>query len=133
MDTLRHKLTDFSSIKSFVVQNGLIIAIAGITIGTSTKDMLKSFAIDIMMPLVYLILIESFMKKINPRIYKRLSNIFSGSTTFLWKIFAKELIAWFLVLIVSYVFIVFFLNKIFNTQSENDKKIIEENEKYFYR
>lgn len=133
MDTLRHKLTDFSNIKSFVVQNGLIIAIAGITIGTSTKDMLKSFAIDIMMPLVYLIFIESLMKKINPRIYKRLSNIFSGSSTFLWKIFAKELIAWFLVLIVSYVFIVFFLNKIFNTQSENDKKIIEENEKYFYR
>lgn len=115
---------DFSEIKSFVTQNGIIVAIAGITIGSSTKDMLKALIIDLIMPLLYAGIFKKWIKK-----YDWMKNL-SGSSNTPWHSFAKEFISWLLTLAISYVLIVYFLNKIF-ISTNSDKKIEEENKKFF--
>lgn len=115
---------DFSEIKSFVTQNGIIIAIAGITIGSSTKDMLKALVIDLIMPLLYTMIFRKWIEK-----YDWMKNL-SGNNNSSWHSFAKEFISWLLTLAISYVLIVYFLNKIFTSKS-SDEKIEEENKKFF--
>lgn len=121
---------NLDSIKSFVLQNGLIVAIAGITVGSSTKDVIKAFAIDILMPSFHFLIIQGILKPFSPKYYNVMTKIFGENRKFLWTTFLKELIVWFFIVTIAYIIIELLLNKLF-VKSTDPEVIEEENKKFF--
>lgn len=121
----------FDSIKSFILQNGLIVAIAGITVGSSTKDVIKAFAIDILMPAFHYLIIRGLLRRFSPKYYGVMTRIVGENKKFLWNTFLKELLVWCFIVTIAYLIIELLLNKLFVKSSDPD--VIEEENKRFFK
>jgi len=87
------------NLKTFIIDNGIIGTMAGVSIGIVTKDLITSLVGDIIIPVIIILLLKlniPYLTKILPGNGKASLNI----TTFI-----KQLISWVFIIIISFVFI----------------------------
>ena len=83
--------------KKFIIDNGVIGTCAGVIIALVTKDLILSLVGDIIIP-VFIIL----FLKLN---IKSLTAILPGKSSFDFTSFFKNLISWFITMVVTFFFI----------------------------
>ena len=115
-------ILDFTQIKSFVVTNGILIAIAGYTIGHATADLIKAFVVNVLMPLIYYVFVKHLLRAISYDGYINVGRLFVGSKRFDIEELMKEFIAWALTCVLAYVLIAYLLKTIFANTSVTQEK-----------
>jgi large-conductance mechanosensitive channel len=87
------------SLKTFIIDNGIIGTMAGVSIGIVTKDLISSLVGDIIIPVIIILLL-----KLN---VKSLTNILPGNSRSSLNItnFIKQFVSWVLVIVITFVFV----------------------------
>ena len=106
---------DFSNIKSFVITNGILIAIASYTVGHASASLIKVFVVNVLMPAIYYVFIKHALKAVSYDGYIYIGRIFMGSKQFDLEELLREFIAWSLTCVMAYFFVVYLLQRIFAT------------------
>jgi len=104
-------------LKQFIINNGIIGTSAGVCIALVTKDVIQSLVADLVIPTIILIL--SFLKlkfliNILPKKDKSEINIVN---------FVNQLITWFLVIIITFLFIQYSIKYLLGIDNIADKDI----------
>ena len=86
-----------SGLKQFIIDNGIVGAVAGVSIGLATNDVIKSLVGDIVIPFFILI-----FYKVN---LKQLTKLLPGKDTFDFISFFKHFISWVFILLISFIFL----------------------------
>jgi large conductance mechanosensitive channel protein len=118
----------FSQFKKFIIDNNIVGSTAGVLIALSAKDLLTSIVGDIIIPLIIFLLL-----KLN---IKRLTAILpSGSNSFQFTNFIKNLISWIISMIVTFIFIKTTFELLLGVKKEEPKedKKEEKKETFFSR
>lgn len=111
-------MSDFKEqLKQFIINNGIIGTSAGVCIALVTKDVIQSLVADLVIPTIILVL--SFLKlkfliNILPKKDKSQINIVN---------FINQLITWFLVIIITFLFIQYSMKYLFGIDNIADKSI----------
>jgi len=111
-------MSDFKEqLKQFIINNGIIGTSAGVCIALVTKDVIQSLVADLVIPIIILVL--SFLKlkfliNILPKKDKSQINIVN---------FINQLITWFLVIIITFLFIQYSMKYLFGIDNIADKSI----------
>ena len=87
------------SLKTFIIDNGIIGTMAGVSIGIVTKDLISSLVGDIIIPVIIILLL-----KLN---VKSLTNILPGNNRSSLNItnFIRQFVSWALVIVITFVFV----------------------------
>jgi large-conductance mechanosensitive channel len=87
------------SLKTFIIDNGIIGTMAGVSIGIVTKDLISSLVGDIIIPVIIILLL-----KLN---VKSLTNILPGNSRSSLNItnFIRQFVSWALVIVITFVFV----------------------------
>ncbi len=104
-------------LKQFIINNGIIGTSAGVCIALVTKDVIQSLVADVVIPTIILVL--SFLKlkfliNILPKKDKSEINIVN---------FVNQLITWFLVIIITFLFIQYSIKYLLGIDNIADKDI----------
>lgn len=97
------------SFKSFLASNGVISTAAGITIGFATATFVKSFVADVIMPLIFLMVVN-----IVSRINKKGGSFFEkflANKEFRFTNFVSEFITWILIIVAAFLILDLFVRK----------------------
>ena len=89
-----------SSFKDFITDNGIIATTAGITIGFATATFVKSFVADVVLPMVFLALVQGTGK-----VSSSTSSFFSkflSNKEFLFTNFISELVTWIFIVLIAW-------------------------------
>ena len=103
------------SFKSFLAGNGVISTAAGITIGFATATFVKSFVADVIMPLIFLLVVN-----IITRINKKGGSFFEkflANKEFRFTNFVSEFVTWILILIAAFLILDLFVRKYLVSQN----------------
>ena len=112
--------------KKFIIDNGVIGTCAGVIIALVTKDLILSLVGDIIIP-VFIIL----FLKLN---IKSLTAILPGKSSFDFTSFFKNLISWFITMVVTFFFIQTTFELLLGIKKEDkkeDKKEEKKKESFF--
>jgi len=104
-------------LKQFIINNGIIGTSAGVCIALVTKDVIQSLVADLVIPSIILVL--SFLKlkfliNILPKKDKSQINVVN---------FINQLITWFLVIIITFLFIQYSMKYLLGIDNIADKSI----------
>ena len=104
-------------LKQFIINNGIIGTSAGVCIALVTKDVIQSLVADLVIPSIILVL--SFLKlkfliNILPKKDKSQINVVN---------FINQLITWFLVIIITFLFIQYSIKYLLGIDNIADKSI----------
>ena len=97
------------SFKTFLAGNGVISTAAGITIGFATATFVKSFVADVIMPLIFLLLVN-----VVSRINKKGGSFFEkflANKEFRFTNFVSEFVTWILIIIAAFLILDLFVRK----------------------
>ena len=111
-----------SQFNKFIIDNGIIGTSSGVIIALVTKDLILSLVGDIIIPLLIILFL-----KLN---IKWLTAVLPGKSTFDFTSFFKNLISWFIIMIVTF----FFINTTFELLlgiKKQDKKEEKKKESFF--
>jgi large-conductance mechanosensitive channel len=102
------------NLKTFIIDNGIIGTMAGVSIGIVTKDLISSLVGDIIIPVIIILLLKLNMKS--------LTNILpiNGKASLNITNFIKQLVSWLLVIVITFVFVKGAVERIFGI--DNSKK-----------
>lgn len=98
-----------TSFSDFMIKNGIITTAAAITVGFATVTFIKSFVIDMVLPLIFLIVVGGSSK-----ISKSAGDFFSQflqSKDFRFTNFVAEAITYILIIIASYLVLEYVVNR----------------------
>jgi large-conductance mechanosensitive channel len=84
-------------LKNFIIDNGIVGAVAGVSIGISTNEVIKSLVGDIIIPFFIIVFC-----KLN---LKQFTKLLPGRGKFDFISFLKHFISWIIVLVISFVFL----------------------------
>lgn len=104
-------------LKQFIINNGIIGTSAGVCIALVTKDVIQSLVADIVIPVIILVLSLLKLKvliNILPKKDKSEINIVN---------FINQLITWFLVIIITFLFIQYSIKYLLGIDNIADKNI----------
>lgn len=99
------------NLKTFIIDNGIIGTMAGVSIGIVTKDLISSLVGDIIIPVIIILLL-----KLN---VKSLTNILPGNSRASLNItnFIKQIVSWLLVIVITFVFVKGAVERLFGIDS----------------
>jgi large-conductance mechanosensitive channel len=86
-----------SGLKQFIIDNGIIGATAGVCVGLATKDIINSLVGDIIIPVLVIVFYKAHLKQF--------TKLLPGKGAFDFISFFKHLITWFIVLIITFLFL----------------------------
>lgn len=89
-----------SSFKQFIIENGIISVSAGITVGFATATFVKSFVADVVMPLIFMVLVN-VVGRVNSGASSFMSK-FLAAKEFRFVNFVSELLTWILIIFAAY-------------------------------
>jgi len=104
-------------LKSFIVDNGILGTMAGISIGIATRDLISSLVGDIIIPLIIVLLVRLNIKSLTSILPG------NGKSTIDITNFIKQFVSWILIIIISFIFIKTAVEKIFGIDSSNKKEV----------
>lgn len=96
---------DSHDLKSFILNNNIMTTMAGVTIAFSTGTMIRSLVGDIVMPALYAFINFLLKRKVGE------DTAFASISAFGVDKFLKELITWILVIVLTYLFIVYIMKR----------------------
>jgi large-conductance mechanosensitive channel len=99
-----------NNMQKFIVDNGIIGTAAGVSIAISTKDVVQSFVNDIIMPSIYLLLVN-----MNASYF---SKSLSGKHAIDFPHFINQFVTWVFVVIITFLFIKFAFGLLFGANGE---------------
>lgn len=103
-------------LKQFIVDNSIVGTAAGVCIALVTKDLIASLVGDIIIPSIIILCISLNLKS--------LTRVLPGKSSFDFTNFLKQLISWFFVIIVTFLFI----KSVMSIFSDESGKKIEKKE-----
>jgi large-conductance mechanosensitive channel len=86
-----------AQLKKFILDNGIIGAVAGVSIALVTKDIIQSLVGDIIIPLFFFIIMSLNIKSVG--------KILPGKTEIDFTNFIKMFITWIITIIITFLFI----------------------------
>ena len=104
-------------LKQFIINNGIIGTTAGVCIALVTKDVIQSLVGDIVIPVIIFVLSLlklKFLINILPKKDKNNINVVN---------FINQLISWFLVIIITFLFIQYSIKYLLGIDNIGDKNI----------
>jgi large-conductance mechanosensitive channel len=104
--------------KKFIIDNDIVVTIAGFSIALFTKDLILSFSGDIVIPTI-----TTFLLKLNINF---LTDILPNKSIFNLKTFFQNLISWILGVVITYIFIQYTFKKILGIG--DDQNMINKNQ-----
>jgi large-conductance mechanosensitive channel len=86
-----------SNFKKFIVENGIVGAVAGVCVGIATKDVINSLVGDIIIPFCVIGFYKVHLKQF--------TKLLPGRGAFDFISFIKHFITWIVVLVITYIFL----------------------------
>jgi large-conductance mechanosensitive channel len=87
------------NLKTFIIDNGIIGTMAGVSIGIVTKDLISSLVGDIIIPVIIILLLKLNMKSLTDILPV------NGKSSLNITNFIKQFISWILVIVITFVFV----------------------------
>ena len=112
-------------LKTFIVDNGILGTMAGVSIGIVTKDLISSLVGDIIIPVIIILLLRLNIKSITSILPG------NGNSTLNITNFVKQFISWILVIIISFIFIKDAVEKMFGIGSSKKETKTKTKETFF--
>ena len=116
-----NKSAFMQELNRFILDNGIVGSVAGVSIALVTKEAIQSLVGDIILPIIIIMLL-----KLN---VKTLTKILPGSSEINIRNFIKILITWILVIVVTFVFVKFAFTKILGVNVTKQEAPIKEPKK----
>ena len=115
MSTISNHLnSDISNLKKFIIDNNIVGTSAGVCVALAAKDGIQSLVGDIIIPAIVFVLrmlhVESLSKYLPVK----------GNSPFKVTNFIKEMITFFLIIIISFVFVKFAFGYLLGVKSEKN-------------
>jgi large-conductance mechanosensitive channel len=116
-----NKTAFMQELNKFILDNGIIGSVAGVSIALVTKEAIQSLVGDIVMPIIIILLL-----KLN---VKSLTKILPGKSDINIRNFIKIFITWILVIVVTFVFIKFTFAKLLGVNVTKQEAPVKEPKK----